>query len=413
MIRSLALALLAATPALADTAADRLNLHRGFNTEIWVDWRTVQEMLTEPGFLTPYPDYPRHFTAAQIAGLKAAGFDWVRIAAEPSVLLALAGTDREGALLADLRARVTEMQAAGLTVMLDLHNIPRPGEDFGMEWALANDANFAAYTAMAARVAATLHGLDPNRTALSLFNEPVQDCDALEADPPQRGGWPARLVQLHRAARAAAPDLPLVLSGACWGGAEGLAALDPAEIADDNVLYSFHSYDPYFYSHQNAQWTGDILQFMAHLPYPPLVLDDETAHRLVAEAALRAAASDLPEAAAATPAALATLIEQYRATPTDAFAEPLRRAAAWADAKGVPRSRLVLDEFGAVWIDTLGAEFDLPGHQRYLQDKRELAEAFGFGWAVWSLTGNMRISRSDTDRTIDPRLCPALGLPGC
>lgn len=404
---------LIALPAWAETAADRLNLKRGFNTEIWVEWLSVQEFVDRPGFLDIYPDYPRHFTPADIAGMKAAGFDWVRIAAEPSVLLALADTDRAPLLLTQLRARVTEMQAAGLTVMLDLHNIPRQGEDFAMEWALASDANFAAYVAMAVRVAATLDGMDPDRTALSLFNEPVQDCDALEADPPQRGDWPARLGQLHGAVRVAAPDLPLVLSGACWGGVIGLEALDPAEIGDDNVLYSFHSYDPYLYSHQNAQWTGDILQFLAHLPYPPQLLDDETAHRLVAEAALRAAASDAPGAAAATPGALARLVEEYRANPAEAATEPLHRAVVWADAHGVPRNRLVLDEFGAVWIDDQGAEFDLPGHLRFVQDKRELAETYGFGWAIWSLTGNMRISRSDTDRRVDPRLCPALGLPGC
>lgn len=413
MLQLALLALLLAPPAGAEAAADRLNLGRGFNTEIWVEWLSVQEMLDRPGFLDTYPDYPRHFSPAEIAGMKAAGFDWVRIAAEPAVLLALAGTDREAHLLSDLRKRVTEMQATGLKVMLDLHNIPRPGEDFDTGWALASDANFAAYVAMAARVAGTVRGMDPDRTALSLFNEPVQDCEELGADPPRPGTWPARLVQLHRAARAAAPELPLVLSGACWGGAEGLGVLDPASIADDNVLWSFHSYDPYIYSHQNADWTGDILQFFAHLPWPPLVLDDETAHRLVAEAALRAAVSEVPEAALATPEALARLMEDYRATPVEALADPLRRAAAWADAHGIPRDRVVYDEFGAVWIDDQGAEFDLPGHLRFLRDKRELAEAYGFGWAVWSLTGNMRIVQGDTDRRMDPRLCPALGLTGC
>ena len=412
-MRAALLALLLATPAVAETAADRLHLGRGFNTEIWVEWLSVQEILDRPGFLDTYPDYPRHFTRDEIAGMKAAGFDWVRIAAEPSVLLALAGTDREARLLTQLRTRVTEMQAAGLKVMLDLHNIPRPGEDFDTGWALDSDANFAAYVAMAARVAATVNGMDPDRTALSLFNEPVQDCDELEADPPQTGGWPARLVQLHAGARAAAPDLPLVLSGACWGGVLGLQGVDPAIIADDNVLWSFHTYDPFLYSHQNADWTGDILRFIAHLPYPPQALDDETAHRLVAEAALRAARSDAPEAALATPQALARLVEDYRSNPADAAQQPIRQAAAWADSHAIPRQRMVLDEFGAVWIDDQGAEFDLPGHLQYLRDKRELAEAYGFGWAVWSLTGNMRIGRGDTDRRMDLRICPALGLTGC
>ena len=44
-MRGLILLALAALPAQAETAADRLHLHRGFNTEIWVEWRSVQEML--------------------------------------------------------------------------------------------------------------------------------------------------------------------------------------------------------------------------------------------------------------------------------------------------------------------------------------------------------------------------------
>ncbi len=406
-------ALLAAAPASAQTAADKLAFHRGFNTEIWVEWRSVDDMVNDPDFLSTYPDYPRYFTPDQIAAMKSAGFDWVRIAAEPAVLLALADTAREAPLLAELRARVEEMQAAGLNVMLDLHNVPRPGEDFDVEWIQASDTHFSAYLTMAAKVAARLNGLDPTRTALSVFNEPTQDCDALAADPPQLGGWPARLKALHAVTRANAPDLPLVLSGACWGGGEGLQAIDPAQIPDENVLWSFHSYDPYLYSHQNADWTESILQFFAHLPYPPLLVEDEAAERLVAEAALRAAASDLPIGAQATPAALARMMEDYRATPNDAWAIPLRQAANWADAHNVPRNRLLLDEFGSVWVDQDGHEFDLPGHLRFLKDKRELAEAFGFGWAVWSMSGNMRIDVSDDIRQVDARLCPALGLTGC
>ncbi|HRY27193.1 MAG TPA: NAD(+)/NADH kinase, partial [Geminicoccaceae bacterium] len=61
----------------------------------------------------------------------------------------------------------------------------------------------------------------------------------------------------------------LVVSGACWGGADGLVALDPSRFPDDNLVWSFHSYAPFILTHQGAGWTGDISPYATGLPYPP------------------------------------------------------------------------------------------------------------------------------------------------
>lgn len=395
-----------------ETAADAFNPKRGMNTEIWVDWLTLDEMLTTPGFLEVYPDYPRHMPPDRLARLPAEGFDFLRIAVDPAPLLALAGTDREDGLLAQLRLRVEEAQAVGLKVILDLHTHPK-GEDFDVEWALANDENFAAYVAMAGRVAATLDGLPPESTALQLMNEPTQDCDALSSEDPSAATWAPRLKQLHAGARAQAPELPLVLSGACWGGAWALSFLDPTQIDDANVLWSVHSYDPFSYSHQGVPWTDDILQFLSGIPYPPSMLDDATAERLVDEALERAAASDSPLAGEATEDALMAILDYYREEGDDAVSYPLEEAAVWADTYGIPRNRIVLDEFGGVWIDEAGAEFDADGHMRHIDEKRRAAEERGIGWAVWSWRGNMRVGAADGSYDLDPRVCVALGLPPC
>lgn len=406
----LALALLfltVVTPEDLATPADRLALKRGMNTEIWLDWLPLDEMLTTPGFLDTYPDYPRQMPPGQLTQLASEGFDFLRIAADPAPLLALAGTDRETALLAQLRARVDEAQAAGLKVILDLHAFPRD-EDYDVEWALASDANFAAYTAMAARVAATLNGLPPDRTALQLMNEPTQDCDAL-TDDPATSTWPPRLKRLHDAARQAAPDLPLVLSGACWGGAWALAQLDPALIGDANVLWSIHSYDPFLFTHQGATWTDEPARFFSGIPYPPDKLDDPTADRLFDDALARAeAAGD----ASATSADLDTALLDYR-EGGDEVAQPLEQAALWADAHGIPRNRLILDEFGAMRETADGTELDRDSYLAFIADKRRAAEDRGIGWAVWSWRGTMRVSVSDDSYTLDPQVCTALGLPGC
>ncbi len=74
--------------------------------------------------------------------------------------------------------------------------------------------------------------------------------------------------QAFAAARASATRLTLVLSGACWGGAEGLAKIDPKDIADDNIIWSFHSYDPFILTHQGATWAGDFAAHVYGLPFP-------------------------------------------------------------------------------------------------------------------------------------------------
>ncbi len=82
----------------------------------------------------------------------------------------------------------------------------------------------------------------------------------------------AMLEQLHAAARKAMPKHTLILSGGCWSSAYGLAKIDPGSIADDNVIWAFHTYEPYVLTHQGADWTGDSMSYVEGLPYPPDLL---------------------------------------------------------------------------------------------------------------------------------------------
>ncbi|NJR14206.1 MAG: cellulase family glycosylhydrolase [Phyllobacteriaceae bacterium] len=108
---------------------------------------------------------------------------------------------------------VAEIRAAGLNVMVDLHTIPggdaRPAS---IERVLADNAAFDRYIDVAARFAARFAKTEG--VALELINEPVIDCE------PGQNRWPDMIARLHGAARKAAPDLPLVVTAACWGDAE-------------------------------------------------------------------------------------------------------------------------------------------------------------------------------------------------
>lgn len=399
-----------ALPLSAETAADRFAPKRGFSTDIWVEWYRTAQMVSTPGFLDIYPDYPRHTPAGTFAKLKSKGFDTVRIAADPSPLLALAGTSREAGLLSNLRQRVLEAQAAGLKVVLDLHTYPHAGDVGDIDGILASPAKFKAYLTMVAKVGAKIADLNPNITAFELMNEPTQDCDAIYSDP-SKSTWPAQLKRLHDAARAAAPKLPLVLSGACWGGSIGLSVLDPALIADDNVLWSFHTYDPFTFTHQGASWTNGILKFVLGLPFPPSRVTDAVQTQVVNAARARAKAASGPEADQATLPALRQLVMDYRNSAADALVAPVRQATAWADAHGIPHGRLFLGEFGALWFDAAGNKLDPDSHNRFLLAKRQAAEAARVAWVVWSFSGSFGIT--DSKAALYPGVCSALGLKKC
>lgn len=384
-MRAAAIFLAAALPA----AAEEFRTSRGFSTDIWTEWMPLADRMAEVDFA--YPDYPLHVTPGDLAALAVQGFDTMRLTADPGPLLALP-EDARAARVRGLVARVREAQGAGLKVILDLHAYPAPGEP--QDTATLLTSGFEVYLQLVGQVAGALDGLDPARTAFEPMNEPTIDCEEIASGAPQR--WPGLMARIHAAARAAAPDLPLVLSGACWGGAWGLAALEP--LPDPNVIWSFHSYEPFTFSHQGASWTEGPLVSLRDLPYPP---ERTPATGPLVAAALSRGAVDAE--------ALAALVDAYRASPPDAVSAPLALAAAWADAQGIPRDRLLLGEFGALWRDEAGSEMDPESHFRFLADKRRAAEALGIGWIVWSFSGAMGITEASGPR-LEPRTCAALGL---
>ena len=399
---SLALsALMLPAPALAQGPM----LQRGLNLPIWVEWYTVDQMVADAGFLTPYPDWRRLFGAERLQLTRADGFDFLRFPVDPGPLLALGPGAEQDRMIADIREGAELILGAGLNVVVDMHSIPRPDEDWGTEAVV--EGLWPDYLTLVGRVGAALDGLDPKRVAFEPLNEPTHDCDAIAAGTPQ--DWPAQLVQMHSAARRAAPDLTLVLSGACWGGAYGLSALDPAIIPDGNVIWSFHSYEPFTFSHQGAEWTDAPLKYLSGLPYPPEMLTEEAAKELE-----NAAVGRMAEAAGTTDrAAIRALLAAYRQTPRGEIGREIDAAMAWARAHDIPPSRLILGEFGAN-LPNLSPGPSLMERAAFLSDKRLAAEAAGIAWAVWSFEGSMRVTQDGpVPQPMEPAFCTALGLLRC
>jgi hypothetical protein len=400
MLRAAVLLLALTTPALAEP----ISLKRGVNFGLWNDWPSIGEMLADPSKLDPFPDWQRDVTPAMLAALGEQGFDHIRMPTDPGPLLAYGPGAHQDKLIAGIRTATESALSAGLKVVVDLHPLPRGDEVGGMEDIL--EAQWPDYVALVGHLAADLATLPQDRVALELLNEPTFDCEAVYAGAEPR--WPAMQAELLASVRAAAADLTVVLTGACWGQANALASLDPALYADDTVLWTFHSYEPFLFSHQGASWSGAPEKYIWNLPYPPSAVTDDQAAEIATAAKDDMAAAE----GTANEALFDQAIADYRSHPDSIVTTEIDRAIAWADEHGIPRNRLFMGEFGALHTDGYGDTYPREWYLAFIADKRAAAEAAGMSWAVLGYVGGMGIAdETAPDRRLDPDTCRALGLP--
>jgi endoglucanase len=284
-----------------------------------------------------------------LAVLKTMGADFVRLPIEPSRFYDAKSPDWK-----NLETTLNEARRVGIRVIVDLH----PAYNT-QRLALTGDARYPALlTALARKL--PQWGLD--KVALELMNEPIapegDSCNpAFDWNP-----WQARF---HAAARAGSKDLTLILTGACWGGIDGLLRVKP--INDPRLIYSLHNYDEMPFTHQGASWSGWTLAYARGVPYPP------TPAKLAAA---------LPEILYRVPTA--RMREQIQGElevyGKSGFGQAtmqtrLQKAADWAKTNN---TRLLLGEYGV--LKTVAPPQD---RLSWINDMRNVAEKLGIAYAMW------------------------------
>lgn len=58
----------------------------------------------------------------------------------------------------------------------------------------------------------------------------------------------------------------VVVTGADWGGLNAMSKLKVYE--DENLIYSFHFYDPFYFTHQGANWSSKEVADLEKVPFP-------------------------------------------------------------------------------------------------------------------------------------------------
>jgi endoglucanase len=368
--------------------AETIQLKRGIATDTWISW-PEKDSFGDAKFVDVYPEFRQHFGPADFAKAKAAGFDFIRFGADPASFLWQPSQARTKKLIAGILAGIADIQAAGLKVVLDMHTIPRADGLPGTDGYLKDDASFAAYLKVVEVVGKAIADLPPEQVAFEPINEPTIDCEWEVQNGQLR--WPAMAKRLHETARNAAPKLTLVIHGGCWGGAEGLTQLEPRNFADDNILWSFHNYEPFLFTHQGASWTTGPESYVDALPYPPNKNGEKPALK-TALARLKASdrsAEDKTEVGAELKDMLADYFTPGAAR--GAIAKNLELVQVWQKQHNIPSSRVFLGEFGAIASDQ-ATPVSAAMRAAYLKDAVGIFEKAGYTWSVWSWSGSFAMT---------------------
>ena len=344
---ALAFPALAQTPnheAQVRTAFTRAaHLRHGINASIW--------------FAQSPADYTARRTdtymdASDLALMARLGFDHARLSIDPDPLTRWPLTNGLNAeFLGRVDRAVDGMLAQGLAVIVDIH--PEEPYKFRLRKGTDGPDRFVSlWRALAAHYASR----DSERVFFEVMNEP-------EVEDPFR--WAGIQAQVIAAIRLAAPQNTIIAAGANWDSLPDLLALTPA--ADGNVIYNFHFYEPYQFTHQGAGWGTGWWRYTHDVPYPG------------DEAAMPTVLPQVPDPAGRLE------LERFFLDHWDAHHIRLLidAAADWGKQNHVP---VTCNEFGA-----FREHSDPRMRATWIHDVRTALEADNIGWTMWDYRGNFGV----------------------
>lgn len=287
-------------------------------------------------------------TADDIALIKSMGFDHVRLSVNPAPMMRHnMANEIPAEYLGYLDDAVKMILNHGLAVIIDMH----PDSDFKQNLVQHDDfvEQFSDFWRALAR---HYSSYDPEMVYFEVLNEP---------EFRDRYRWAGVQAKLANAIREGAPKHTIIAAGANWSDIPDLVSLTP--LADANVIYNFHYYEPHTFTHQGATWGVNYWHFESKLAYPSSMQNTQ-----------QVAASE-PD-----PVNRYAVLE-YGLDHWDAarIAAEIGQAADWARHWNVP---LTCNEFGVYRKDS-----DPQDRARWLHDVRTTLEHDGIGWNMWDFGG--------------------------
>ena len=307
-----------------------------------------------------HPARTQTYTATDFAQIRAEGFDHVRI---PVAWHLYAGGPTNFALnntiFSSADILVNAALAQGLNVLIDLHHF----NDFNLNPAGNREKFYAIWRQVAAH-----YSNAPPAVAFELLNEPNGAATTVVMNQT----YPEAIRQI----RLTNPNRTLFLGPGQWNGLDELRINSSAGLQfpdnDTNLIATVHCYDPFYFTHQGAEWTlPDTATTNVIYPGPP-------------PTPLQ------PHPSITSPWVLEWFsnynTQPLRLNPSSpyAFRGKLQAARAWSDYYGRP---VHVGEYGCY------EKASATSRVNFHRDIRAEMDLQGLGWALWDLKAGFRYFR--------------------
>lgn len=352
--------------AQSSTAFERAqHLQHGINTSMWFAQASDYSEHRLQTFTTP----------DDIALIAKMGFDHCRLSIDGDQLMTWFYTERDvhhsTGFMDELDRVVKTMLDDHLSVIIDIH--PTSQFKAALFQGSGGVGNFIdLWRALAQHFAVS----DPEHVFFEIMNEPEQ------TDPYRWQGIQAEVIE---AIRQVAPHHTIIASGAHWSGLSDLLVLEP--LRDDNIIYTFHDYEPFAFTHQGATWANAEVRPERGIPYPST--PENIAPKLGQQPTLSGQ----------------YFLDEYGEDRWDAarIENSIQFAARWSTLHQVP---VYCGEFGVF------EDYAPPAARaQWLHDMRVALEKNHIGWAMWDYQGGFSVvMKSNGSTTANADVLAALGL---
>ena len=311
---------------------------------------------------------------ARLVALRAAGFDHLRVAFDPTPALAASTAAALAAVMATAKHAIETTLRCGLKAILDLH-VAAQGD-----WSItAIEADYPAgpkwqrYLEVARGFGEFCASYPTEQLAFEVYNENSNN----ESFGNKR--WAVRVQAIWAAVRSVNLKTTLLVGGSFYSSIEGLQDLKASDF-DTNTGFVVHNYNPAIFTHQDA---ANYTRYVQRLHYPPIASDKAAA---IEDTAARIDGSKLaPADKAHAKADRSRRLGTYFNTPQgpDYILRKVREIADWQARNGIPGSRVFVTEFGSHNDhDWLGAA--LIARMAWTQDVDRAHQDAGYCRTVWN-----------------------------
>ena len=311
--------------------------------------------------------FETYITEEDIKLIASWGFDHVRLPVDCRTLL-----EEDGFPYVDRAIYWGNMH--GVNVIIDLHDAPGytfiKNDNILFDSAQCQSKLIELWSAIAERY----HSLGQN-VRYELLNE-VKD------NTPDR--WNMLSERLIRAIRVVDAEHHIIVGGINMNNIRELESI--RRFHDDKIVYTFHMYDPFLFTHQRASWVPLFEYMDRQLPYP---CEKEEYNKFII-----ATASIFEKIGGETYKAMAQASPEEAFVSTDVNKEYMRGvfipAITFLHETGLP---IYCGEFGVI------DHVDIESRTNYVGDIGELCVEYGIGRAMWNYK-ELGFKLVDTERNL-------------